>query len=264
MKLQLDKVPKKVWIAGGLLSLIAIVWLWRSVQEREGGVADDPCNPESKAYNPLDPECEGAHDASQFPPQVAGGQSGGAVGGAMNLPVLQPYLPAGAPIPSDNSTPIPTPEPETPEPEPAPPVPAPEKAPPVSAPAPGSYGGTGTGVGGAVPVTTGPGPAPLPPTGNIFKIPKPGGGYYEIGLGGGVPVGGGSGGLHLPTSGPAPGSTPSAGVGGAQPLPAPQPGWCGHPNAVGVGQPCEFKNNHNPPAGWHWFCCNGALGRAPN
>lgn len=67
-----------------------------------------------------------------------------------------------------------------------------------------------------------------------------------------------SGGVVVGTPIPAP-SGPSI----APAVPAPS-GWCGHPNAVGVGQPCSYKNTHNPPAGWHWFCCNGMLGRAPN
>lgn len=47
--------------------------------------------------------------------------------------------------------------------------------------------------------------------------------------------------------------------------PANQTGWCGHPNAVGTGNACVNGGvgGHTAPAGWHLFCCNGMIGRAP-
>jgi hypothetical protein len=50
------------------------------------------------------------------------------------------------------------------------------------------------------------------------------------------------------------------------PAPAPQQGWCGHPNAVPTGNPCVNggTGKHTAPPGYHLFCCNGMIGRAPN
>jgi hypothetical protein len=41
-------------------------------------------------------------------------------------------------------------------------------------------------------------------------------------------------------------------------------GWCGHPDAIGLNRPCSDQDKLKPPQGWHFFCCNGMLGRAPD
>jgi hypothetical protein len=64
---------------------------------------------------------------------------------------------------------------------------------------------------------------------------------------------------HIAPPGPVTG--PAVGPG----TPAPS-GWCGHPNAVPTGNPCVNggAGPHTAPPGYHLFCCNGMLGRAPN
>lgn len=57
---------------------------------------------------------------------------------------------------------------------------------------------------------------------------------------------------------------PKIGVGGGQALPPAQA--AGHPNAVDTGNPCVNGGvgKHTAPPGYHLFCQNGKIWRAPN
>jgi hypothetical protein len=241
MNLSLKGIPTWAKVTGGLglLVILILAYEWKKAQEGEV-VEGDPCDPEDAAYDKA--LCEQlASGGSAIGPGYQTSPYSGTVsaGGAAASGIAYPFLPGGTtPPPADVPDPtIPDPEPEaevTVPPEPvhplpppivvAPPVPNP--GPPPPRPVPGSKPGEGLQT--QRPVKTSPPPA----------------------VGPGIP---------LPP--PAPNPPPVV----APPVPPPT-GWCGHPNAVGVGQPCggNFQRNNNPPPGWHWFCCNGMLGRAPN
>lgn len=244
--MSLKGIPTWAKLTGsvGLLVILILAYEWKKAKKGEV-VEGDPCDPESPAYNKTVCEREASGQASNpIPNQLAGTVTSG---GGGSYGISYPFLPGGAGCRDCTGNPDPgfcadclpccpgtegkgvdvpaAPEPETTVPNEAPQEPVITVPPPfvIGSPIPSP---------GPKPPHVGPG-IPLPP-----PSPNP------------PPV----------VAPPVPNPNPPPVV--APPVPAPT-GWCGHPDAVGVGRPCDNKQGP-PPAGWHWFCCNGALGRAPN
>lgn len=242
-----NKIPKWMWVSGGIAAILVIILAYE--RSKVNNEIADPCDPNDPHYDPSVCNAPAPTDTSQYPAQQMAMPSGAAGGFNYYLPLgygQGQTIAKGAEDATPESLENVLPESEEQAPE--------ESGLNAFDALMGQIHPTAPGV----PVT---GSTPSEGLFGAIKAPLGEGASGEIG---GQYVG-------IAPAQPAPAPGPSVGPGHPAPAPiavapaVPAPGgWCGHPNAVGVGQPCSYKDSHNPPAGWHWFCCNGMLGRAPN
>lgn len=256
----LKKIPKWGWVTGGIGLVLVALFLYEHNQNKSELDPCDPDNPEYEAENCPPP------DGSQFPAKQMTVPSGAAGGTNYYLPLPGTGPGSKGSLPEEVQEEAPEFVEQTP----------PEQGGGTEIAAPIGVGGgiVSTKPGQPVPgsnrneglfgAVAAPAPGPVAPGQPVPGSGKGGGLFGAIQAPGappvhvGTPIGGGGSGSGGGGSGPS--------VGAGHPAPAPCGCGCQHPNAVFTGNGCVNGGvgGHTAPKGYHLFCCDGGIWRAPN